>query len=50
MRVLSTTYGSRGDVAPAVGVAVRVRAPGARVRPCAPPDRAAGVMPNEARR
>ena len=29
MRVLLTTYGSRGDVEPLVGLAVRVRALGA---------------------
>jgi UDP:flavonoid glycosyltransferase YjiC (YdhE family) len=34
MRALLTTYGSRGDVQPLVGLAVQVRAP-----------RAAGVMP-----
>jgi len=56
MRVSFSTYGSRGDVAPAVGVAVRLRALGARARACVPPDCAAiaerdvpvagGVMPN----
>ena len=50
-----STYGSRGDVEPLVGVAVRLRALGAEVRGCAPPDCAAaaerdapvatGVMP-----
>jgi vancomycin aglycone glucosyltransferase len=36
--VLSATYGSRGDVEPLVGLAVRLRACGAEVRMCAPPD------------
>ena len=55
MRVLLSTYGSRGDVEPMVGLAVRLRALGAEVRVCAPPDCAAaegcdalvatGVMP-----
>ena len=31
-------YGSRGGVEPLVGLAVRLRAPGAEVRVCAPPD------------
>jgi vancomycin aglycone glucosyltransferase len=38
MRVLLSTYGSRGDVEPMVGLAVRSRALGAEVRRCAPPD------------
>ncbi|WP_327370022.1 glycosyltransferase [Streptomyces sp. NBC_01217] len=38
MRVLLSTYGSRGDVEPLVGLAVRLRALGAQVRVCAPPD------------
>lgn len=38
MRVLMSTYGSRGDVEPLVGLAVRWRALGAKVRVCAPPD------------
>src|ERR1700731_1464068 len=38
MRVLLTTYGSRGDVQPLVGLAVQVRALGAEVQVCAPPD------------
>ena len=44
MRVLLTTYGSRGDVEPMVGLAVRVRALGAAVEEC---DAlvATGVMP-----
>jgi vancomycin aglycone glucosyltransferase len=57
MRVLLSTYGSRGDVGPIVGLAVRSRALGAEVRVCAPPDFAellarvgvplmpAGIMP-----
>ncbi len=40
MRVLLSTYGGRGDVGPLVGLAVRLRALGAEVRVCAPPDRA----------
>ena len=39
MRVLLSTYGSRGDVEPMVGFAVRLRALGAEVRVCAPPDK-----------
>ena len=41
-----STYGSRGDVEPMVGLAVRLRALGAQVRMCAPPDfteRLAGI-------
>jgi len=38
MRVLLSTYGSRGDVEPLVGLAVQLRALGAEVRACAPPD------------
>ena len=38
MRVLLSTYGSRGDVEPMVGLAVRLRALGAELRVCAPPD------------
>lgn len=38
MRVLLSTYGSRGDVEPMVGLAVQLRALGAQVRMCAPPD------------
>ena len=55
MRALLSTYGSRGDVEPMVGLAVQLRALGAEVRVCAPPDCAAaegcdalvatGVMP-----
>jgi vancomycin aglycone glucosyltransferase len=39
VRVLLSTYGSRGDVEPMVGLAVRLRALGAEVRVCAPPDK-----------
>ncbi|ANN20069.1 glycosyl transferase [Amycolatopsis orientalis] len=38
MRVLLATCGSRGDVEPLVALAVRLRARGAEVRMCAPPD------------
>ncbi|MFI6604453.1 glycosyltransferase [Nonomuraea sp. NPDC050536] len=38
MRVLLSTYGSRGDVEPIAGLAVRLRELGAEVRVCAPPD------------
>ncbi len=38
MRVLLSTYGSRGDVEPMVAPAVRLRALGAEARVCAPPD------------
>jgi hypothetical protein len=38
MRVLLSTYESRGDVEPLVGLAVQLRALGAEVRVCAPPD------------
>lgn len=38
MRVLLSTYGSRGDVEPLVGLAVGLRELGAEVRVCAPPD------------
>ena len=38
MRVLLSTDGSRGDVEPMVAPAVRLRALGAEVRVCAPPD------------
>ncbi|MEU8271056.1 glycosyltransferase [Sphaerisporangium sp. NPDC049002] len=39
MRVLLSTYGSRGDVEPLAGLAVRLRELGADVRVCAPPDK-----------
>ncbi|MER6983201.1 glycosyltransferase, partial [Streptomyces carpinensis] len=38
MRVMLSTYGSRGDVEPLVALAVRLRELGAEVRVCAPPD------------
>ncbi|MFI9359560.1 glycosyltransferase [Kitasatospora sp. NPDC053057] len=38
MRVVLSTYGSRGDVQPLAGLAVKLRELGAQVRLCAPPD------------
>jgi vancomycin aglycone glucosyltransferase len=38
VRVVLSTYGSRGDVEPLAGLAVRLRELGAEVRVCAPPD------------
>ena len=38
MRVLLSTYGSRGDVEPLVALAVQLQALGADVRMCTPPD------------
>ncbi|WP_053749072.1 glycosyltransferase [Streptomyces sp. MMG1533] len=38
MRVLLTTWGSRGDVEPLAGLAVGLRELGAEARVCAPPD------------
>ena len=38
MRVLLSTYGSRGDVEPMVGLSVRLGPLGAEARVCAPPD------------
>ncbi|MDX2680973.1 glycosyltransferase [Streptomyces sp. NY05-11A] len=38
MRVLLTTWGSRGDVEPLAGLAVALQELGAEVRVCAPPD------------
>jgi vancomycin aglycone glucosyltransferase len=38
VRVLLTTWGSRGDVEPLVGLAVALRGLGVEVRVCAPPD------------
>jgi vancomycin aglycone glucosyltransferase len=38
MRVLLSTWGSRGDVEPLLGLAVALREHGAEVRICAPPD------------
>lgn len=38
MRILLSTYGTRGDVEPLVALAVQLRARGAEVRMCTPPD------------
>jgi vancomycin aglycone glucosyltransferase len=38
MRVLLSTWGSRGDVEPVLGLAVRLQELGAQARVCAPPD------------
>ena len=38
MRVLLSTYGTRGDVEPLVALAARLRERGVEVRVCAPPD------------
>jgi vancomycin aglycone glucosyltransferase len=38
MRVVLSTYGSRGDVKPMAGLAVQLRTLGAEVRVRAPPD------------
>ncbi|MUN37946.1 glycosyltransferase [Actinomadura sp. NEAU-AAG5] len=38
MRVLLSTWGSRGDVEPVAGLAARLRELGAETRVCAPPD------------
>ncbi|WP_406238896.1 glycosyltransferase [Nocardia sp. NBC_01009] len=38
MRVLLSTSGTRGDIEPALGLALRLRELGAQVRVCAPPD------------
>ncbi|MFB7909796.1 glycosyltransferase [Kitasatospora sp. NPDC056076] len=38
MRVVLSTYGSRGDVQPLAGLAVKLRELGVPVRVCAPPD------------
>ena len=38
MRVVLSTYGSRGNVEPMAGLAVQLRALGVEVRVCAPPD------------
>jgi vancomycin aglycone glucosyltransferase len=40
MRVLLSTYGSRGHVEPMAGLAMRLRTLGAEERVCAPPGRA----------
>ena len=64
MRVVLSTYGSRGGVEPMVGLAVRLRALGAKMPVCAPPDKdfaellarvgvplvATGIMPAGVRR
>src|SRR5262245_19947514 len=38
MRVLLSAWGSRGDIEPLAGLALRLRELGAEVRVCAPPD------------
>src|SRR5262245_30218733 len=38
MRVLLTSWGSRGDMEPLAGLAIGLRELGAEVRVCAPPD------------
>ncbi len=38
MRVVLSTWGSRGDVEPLAGLAAKVRELGAEVRVCAPPE------------
>ena len=43
MRVLLSTWGSRGDVEPLLGLAVQLQKLGAAVRVCAPPDFAESV-------
>ena len=45
MRVLLSTYGSRGDVEPMAGLAVQLGALGAEVRVCAPSDFAELLAP-----
>ena len=40
MRLLLSTYDSRGGLEPLVGIAMRLRALGAEVRVCAPSDTA----------
>ncbi|WP_433469475.1 glycosyltransferase [Spirillospora sp. CA-128828] len=44
MRVVLTTWGSRGDVEPLVGLAVRLRELGADALVCAPPDEEFAVL------
>ncbi|WP_253885185.1 glycosyltransferase [Actinokineospora diospyrosa] len=44
MRVVLTTWGSRGDVEPLVGLAVALRELGAEVSVCAPPDEDFSVL------
>lgn len=48
MRVLMATWGGRGDVEPLVGLAARLRARGAEVRLCVPPDEDLGARAAEA--
>jgi hypothetical protein len=51
MRALLSTYGLRGDFGPVAGLAVRLGAPGAQARVCAPLDAdklPTGVMPTGA--
>lgn len=38
MRVVLSTYGTRGDVEPMIGLAIRLQEYGVQVRVCAPPD------------
>ncbi|WP_346054374.1 glycosyltransferase [Amycolatopsis dongchuanensis] len=47
MRVLLSTYGTRGDVEPLVALAVRLRELGAEVRICTPPDEDFAPRPAE---
>ncbi|MFI9103400.1 glycosyltransferase [Streptomyces fildesensis] len=44
MRVLLTSWGSRGDVEPLAGLAVELRESGAEVLVCAPPDEDFGAL------
>ncbi|MEX2975025.1 glycosyltransferase [Streptomyces sp. C184] len=44
MRVVLSTWGSRGDVEPLAAVAVRLRELGAEARVCAPPDEEFGAL------
>lgn len=44
VHVVLSTWGSRGDVEPLVGLAVRLRELGAQVRVCAPPDEEFAVL------
>lgn len=44
MRVLLTTWGSRGDVEPLAGLAARLKELGADARVCAPPDEEFAVL------
>ncbi|WP_435797293.1 hypothetical protein [Streptomyces clavifer] len=45
MRALLSAYGPRGDVEPLVALTVRLRALGAEVRVCAPPDEESARRP-----